>query len=66
MFKITGLGDVHIEPGRPIVLNGNKFPHATMNKGSERRLALIVSADTHCDGFADLLSRSHKKFLGKM
>ena len=66
MFKITGLGDVHIEPGRPIVLNGNKFPHATMNKGSERRLALIVSADTHCDGFTDLLSRSHKKFLGKM
>jgi len=66
MFKVTGLGDLHIEPGRPIVLNGNKFPHGTINKGSERRLALVVSADTHCDGFTDLLSRSHKKFLEKM
>jgi len=66
MFKITGLGDVYIEPGRPIMLNGNKFPHATINKGSERRLALIVSADTRCTEFRDLLARSHEKFLESM
>ena len=65
-FRFTGLGDVLVEPGRPIMLNGNHYHHGTINRSGKRRLAIIISANVFCKEFDSLLDRSYKKFVGKM
>ena len=66
-FAVTGLGDIHAEPGRPFVLNGNSWHHGTVNTSGKRRLAIIISANTHgCTEFDELLKRSYKKFANVM
>ena len=61
-FSFSGIGKMWIDPGRLYVFNGNRTPHGSHNKSNQRRLSLIIHANTLTEDYNDLIKDSVKKY----